>query len=233
MRGAPVVERRMLAALGLAAGIAVVALVALLARGKMGAGKAIGVTLTDRRQITFTGDATIPAISSDGKTLAYRAANCGPAGCTYGIEVQDVGGAASRRLFDGASAIYSIEWSPDSRSVLFGATINPLVGTFLVSALGGAPRLVSPYTATFFAGGDSLLSKRARDDTKDVWLSVSGLDGLVRDSIRVADPGEAVIFFAAVPGSKWIIVGIYPPFVPNAINNERWSRASSGETDAW
>ena len=78
---------------------------------------------------------------------------------------------------------------------------------------------MSPYTATFFAGGDSLLSKRPPDDTKDVWLAVSGLDGLVRDSIRVADPGEAVIFFAAVPGSKWIIVGIYPPFVPNAIDN--------------
>jgi hypothetical protein len=214
-------NRRIGAALGLAVGIGIVGLVTVLARGKMTTSKAVSPTLTDRRQITFTGDATIPAISSNGKALAYRAAKCGPAGCTYGIELQDVGGAASTRLVDGASAIYSIQWSPDARNVLFGATFNPLYGTFLVSVLNGAPRLVSKYAATFFAGGDSLLSNRPRDDTKDVWLSVSGLDGLVRDSIRIADPGEALIFFTAVPGSKRIIVGIYPPFVPNVINGKQ------------
>ena len=78
--------RRMVAAFGFAAVVAVVALIALLARKKTGVGKDFRVTLTDRRQVTFTGHVALPAISSDGKTLAYRTSNCGPAGCTYGVE---------------------------------------------------------------------------------------------------------------------------------------------------
>ena len=207
--------RPMVAALGLAAGVAVVALIGLSVREKWGVAKGVGVTLTDRRQITFTGHVSLPAISSNGKTLAYRTSNCGPAGCTYGVELQDVGGAASRRLFDGASAIYSIEWSPDSRNLLFSATTNPLFGMFVVSALGDTPRLVS-YGASFFAGGDSLLLRRTPVDTEDKWLLVSGLDGRARDSIHVAGPGEKLTFFTGVPGSRWIVVGIYPRFVSHS-----------------
>jgi len=207
--------RRMVAALGFGAVVAVVALTALLARKKSGVAKDFRVTLTDRRQVTFTGHVDLPAISGDGRTLAYRTSNCGTAGCTYGIELQDVGGVASRRLFDGATALWSIEWSPDSRHVLFSANINPLFGMFVVSVLGDTPRLVS-YGASFFAGGDSLLLRRTPVDTEDKWLVVSGLDGMARDSIHVAAPGEKLTFFTAVPGSKLIVVGIYPRFVSDS-----------------
>jgi hypothetical protein len=211
--------KRILVSLGLAAAVAVVALLAFQARRKIGDRKDVGVTLTDRRQITFTGRVEVHAISGNGKTLAYRTTNCGPAGCTFGIELQDVGGSASRRIFDGASDIRSIEWSPDFRHLLFGATINRLSGKFLVSALGGAPRLVS-YDATFFAGGDSLLFRRARLQAEDKWLLVSGLDGKVRDSIRIGDFGDVVDFFRGVPGSQRIVVGISPRFISDSSNTQ-------------
>ena len=57
--------------------LAVVALLALLARGS-GRRQGVGVTLTDRRQITFTGDATVPAISSDGKASRIAPRTVGP-----------------------------------------------------------------------------------------------------------------------------------------------------------
>jgi hypothetical protein len=177
----------MVAALGFAAVVAVVALIALLARKKSGVAEDFRVTLTDRRQVTFTGHVALPAISGDGKTLAYRTSTCGPAGCTYGVELQDVTG-ASRRLFDGATAMWSIEWSPDSRHLLFSANINPLFGMFVVSALGGSPRLVS-YGATFFSGGDSLLLRRTPVDTEDKWLVVSGWTAWLAQHSR-RGPGE-------------------------------------------
>src|SRR5213596_3793530 len=56
----------------------------------------------DRSQLTFTGNATIPAISGDGKQVAYVVKRCTGATCSYGIEIQDVGGGESRRVRDGA-----------------------------------------------------------------------------------------------------------------------------------
>jgi hypothetical protein len=207
---------RILAALGVAAGVAVIGLGALFASEKIGGRPHAGITLADRRQLTFTGQVALPTISGDGKTLAYRTMQCTPGGCTFGIELQDVGGPASRRIFGGASSIYRIEWSPDRRYLLFTGTINPIYGTFLVSALGGTPRRV-PYRATFFAGGDSLLFPRVPfgvGATK--WVLVSGLDGVARDSVRVGDDTDGLVFFGAVPGSKWIVVAIYPAWDPTS-----------------
>jgi hypothetical protein len=203
-------KRPMLAAVGVAAGAAVVALATSYAHGTIGRGPRGGVTLAARRQITFNGQVAIPAISGDGKTLAYRTTNCGPSGCTFGIELQDVVGAASQRLFDGASNILSIEWSPDRRNFLFAGTINPRFGTFIISALGDTPRRVSS-GSTFFAGGDSLLSVRGPGAAKNTnWVLVSGLDGVPRDSILVVtDSAVALKFVRAVPGSKWIVLGMY------------------------
>lgn len=79
------------------------------------------------------------------------------------------------------------------------------------SALGGTPKRVA-YYATFFAGGDSLFSLREwhRIDAKDKWMLMSGLDGVPRDSIRFGGAGDILAFFGAVPGSKWLALGLYP-----------------------
>jgi hypothetical protein len=202
-------RRAILATLGSGAGIGVVGLAAVLARGNSRLDARI--TLADRRQLTITGQVGIPAISGDGKALAYRTTTCGASGCTFGVELQDVSSTASRRLFDGASAIYDIEWSADRRSLLVGATINERHGTYLVPVLGGAPKYVAFY-ATYFAGGDSLLFLRAPfpPEAKDKWLLVGGLDVVARDSIHVGGRGATGFLSSArFLGSKWLVVGVY------------------------
>jgi serine/threonine protein kinase len=207
-------------------GVAVVALAIMFVRDRIGGTTHAAITLTDRRQLTFSGEVSTPAISSDGRTLAYQTTNCDSTRCTFGIELQDVGSAASRRLFDGASAIYQIEWSPNARNLLFSGTFSGVRGTFLLSALGGTPRRVA-HSATFFAGGDSLLSLRPRGYPKDKWVLLSGLDGVPNDSILVGGPTDRVTFVRAVSGSSWIVVGMVLSTVVEARLTARDGRVSS------
>ena len=53
-------------------------------------------------------------------------------------------------------------WSPDRRNLLLGGTVGGRSGLYLVSALGGTPRLLPTGAAGFFAEGDSLLARRPR-----------------------------------------------------------------------
>jgi tRNA A-37 threonylcarbamoyl transferase component Bud32 len=167
------------------------------------------VTLRDRTQLTTTGRIRYPAISPDGKQLAYAVTDCGSGGCRYGIELADVGGAATRRLLDGATAIYSIQWSPDRRNLLFAGSFGGHYGVYLVSVLGGAPRLVAAGGAAFWAGGDSLLLVRAPKPDSVFWIRISGLDGVPRDSIHVGGPAYQMLLVGVVPGSSWMIVALW------------------------
>ncbi len=161
--------------------------------------------LGDRRQLTFSGNVLAPALSPDGKQLAYFTRSCAGANCTYALEVQDVGGTSTASILSGATAIYGLEWSPDRRNLISTMTIGGRWGTWLVSALGGTPRYLSSSAATFFAGGDSLLvGPAARPDTA-FWVKATSLDGTPSDSIRVAGPGNLLAGLTVVPGTRWIV----------------------------
>src|SRR5690606_9322212 len=102
----------------LVAGVGAVALVALAAGGwgaRAFAGEKGGgsMVLRDRTQLTFIGRVQTPAISPDGKQLAFVVQECSDTACSQSVEVQDVGGTASRRVIDGAASAYRIDWSPD------------------------------------------------------------------------------------------------------------------------
>jgi len=167
----------------------------------------IPVTLSDRTQITSTGRVSFPDISDDGKTLAYVVTDCGAKGCRYAVEMQDVAGGPSRRLVEGATAIYRVDISPDRRNVLVQGTFNGTWASWLVSALGGAPRFVAAAPVAFWAGGDSLLYGRPGPQAKERWILVAGLDGTPVDSIRVDIPGEAISDIAVVPNSQRFFYG--------------------------
>ena len=145
-------------AIGVAAAVVLVAAVAggLLAMGKFGH-RGPAFVLRDRTQLTSSGAVFASAVSADGKQLAYITHNCGPKGCAYSLDLQDVGGNATHRVLEGATAAYGLEWSPDRRNLIFVGTWKGRWGFYLVSALGGPPRYLSSGAAMFWAGGDSLL----------------------------------------------------------------------------
>jgi tRNA A-37 threonylcarbamoyl transferase component Bud32 len=158
--------------------------------------------LRDRSQLTFTGHASGPALSADGKQLAYFTKSCKGPECTYAIDVQDVGSTTTRRVFDGASAGYWLAWSPDRRYVLMNGTVGGRYGMFLASALGGAPRFLTAGAASFDASGDSLFIGPPGSSDSTFVIRVATLDGAVRDSIVVPGPGTSLSSLVAVPGSS-------------------------------
>ncbi len=162
--------------------------------------------LRDRTQLTTTGNVWASAISGDGKQLAYITHNCAEAGCSYAVEIQDVGGTATHRILEGASAAYGLEWSPDRRNLIFEGTVSGRYGMYLLSALGGGTRYLSPAGAAFWAGGDSLLVGPPATGNDSVFqVRVTSIDGAVRDSIAVHGPGLGVAALSVQPGGKWIV----------------------------
>jgi hypothetical protein len=147
----------------------------------------------------------VPAISPDGKQLAYVTKRCVSGRCSYAVVEQDVGGSTTRSILEGATAAYYLEWSPDRRNLMFNGTFNGRIGTYLLSALGGTPRWLTSGVATFFAGGDSLLiGPTIRADSVN-WIRVAALDGSVHDSIRIAGAGQGIAAVSSMPGTGWII----------------------------
>jgi eukaryotic-like serine/threonine-protein kinase len=200
-------RRRLWMALGVALLAIVVAGGVYVAAGRRPApAPAASYALRDRTQLTFTGNVFVSAVSADGKQLAYVTHNCGADGCTYAVELQDVGGTATHRILDGATAAYGLEWSPDRRNLLLVGTINRRWGFYLLSALGGPPRYLTPSAAMFWAGGDSLLIGPQSAGSDSVFqVRVTSIDGTVRDSIRVAGPGLGLSALSVSPGGRWIV----------------------------
>ena len=165
-------------------------------------------SLGQRTQLTTSGGVLVPAISPDGKQLAYVTKTCGAGKCSYSVVEQDVGGSTTRVILEGATAAYYLEWSPDRRNLMFNGTFNSRIGTFLLSALGGTPRFLTSGVATFFAGGDSLLLGSTFHADSVYWIRVAALDGAVRDSIRVAGTGQGLAAISAMPGTGWIVTMI-------------------------
>jgi hypothetical protein len=197
---------------GLWIGLAAAALVAAVAgafamKGKAPAAPRVeSFALRDRTQLTTSGNVFVSAISADGKQLAYITHNCGTNGCSFAVDIQDVGGTATHRILDDITAGYGLEWSPDRRNLIFVGTWQGRYGYYLLSALGGTPRFLTPGAAMFYAGGDSLLVGPAGPSADSSFqVKVTSIDGTVRDSIRVAGPGLSLDGLSVSPGGKWIV----------------------------
>ena len=199
-------RRRMGLYIGIPAVIAVAA-VAVAAFSMRGAPTTVGsqAALGAKTQLTISGGIYYPAISPDGKQLAYAARHCRAADCIYSIVLQDVGGTLTRPILDGLTSIYDLRWSPDRRNLLFKGTTGGRLGTYLLSALGGAPHYLTAGVAAFYSGGDSLLIGSANAQDSVYWVGVSGLDGVVHDSVAVHGKGQYLAGLSAIPGTRWIL----------------------------
>ncbi|MDF2770514.1 MAG: protein kinase [Geminicoccaceae bacterium] len=169
-------------------------------------------TLRDRTQLTFTGKISAPTLSADGKQLAYFTKECSGADCRFGVDVQDVGSTTMRRVLEGATAAYALQWSPDRRNLMMLGTINSRYGSYVVSALGGTPRFLTAGAATFYAGGDSLLLGPPPAPDSTFVVRIAALDGTVRDSVRVPGPGNDLAALVSIPGTtRFVAMIIRPP----------------------
>ncbi len=91
------------------------------------------------RQITFVGDALYPALSPDGKSVAYVT---GKRSQEQRLMLQDLKGGQAIAISK-ASAIEGPRWSPDGSELAFFLNDSPQNGIFLIPRLGGSSRFVA------------------------------------------------------------------------------------------
>jgi tRNA A-37 threonylcarbamoyl transferase component Bud32 len=171
----------------------------------------------DRVQLTFTGNARTPALSADGKRLAYSTRQCDSIGhCTTDVVLQDLGGAGSTTLLRGWASIEMVEWTGDGRYLLVrgfeGAAGN--WGVFAVPSLGGTPRFLGRGKGHLVGTSDTALIYHppVGDSVARIhWITLA--DGVVRDSLSVLRGAVRWSFDAVVlPGGRRLLAW-------------RWSRA--------
>jgi Tol biopolymer transport system component len=159
------------------------------------------------RQVTFTGNASAPALSPDGQRIAYAERSCdAEERCVSSLVVQDVNGAGSTRPATGFWAIYNVAWSPDGRYLIaLGTSADSVYGSHLIPALGGgAVRLLPGANAEFFAGSDSIISAIPRPDGTVTWVTAGTQEGLIRDSANLSRPGAFLSEIEASPDGRML-----------------------------
>ena len=97
--------------------------------------------LPSHKQLTFTGDATYPAISPDGKFIAYVT---GQAKTGQKVWVQDMTSGRSIEVFSGEYC-EDLRWTPDGSEISLYVEKVSNYGTFLVPRLGGQPRQIGAF----------------------------------------------------------------------------------------
>ena len=93
------------------------------------------------RQITFVGDAKYPALSPDGKFVAYVT---GKMEQGQRLMLQDLQGEGAIEISK-APTIMAARWSPDGAELAVHRTDPPEDGIFLIPRLGGSSRLIPVY----------------------------------------------------------------------------------------
>ena len=88
------------------------------------------------RQITFTGKEGVPALSPNGKQVAYVSGDSG----SRKVLVQDVDGGQPVAVFS-APEVSALRWSPDGADLVFWARGKGLDGLYLASRSGGARKI--------------------------------------------------------------------------------------------
>ena len=166
-----------------------------------------------RTQLTTSGVVLVPAISPDGKQLAYVTRKCATrqlqllhcrAGRRRQHDALDSRGRHGRRT--------GLEWSPDRRNLIFNGTFNGQIGTYLLSALGGTPRFLTSGVATFYRR-----RRLAADRHRPIMpipctgFGVAGLDGGRPRQHPPRGPRAGVAALSAMPGTGWIIAMMLQP----------------------
>jgi Tol biopolymer transport system component/class 3 adenylate cyclase len=119
-----------------------------------------GLTL-EQKQISFVGDAYMPAISPDGNFVTYISGDLGD----QKLMMQALSGGPSVELLHG-DFLLDPRWSPNGSELLLKGSLDGKTrGTFVLARLGGTPRRVADYgDSCWSADGSKIISARAEDD---------------------------------------------------------------------
>ena len=140
----------------------------------------------ERVQLTFTGNASLPAVSPDGKRVAYLVRECSDFdACPGDIMITDVPATAALTVVRGVVGVDQIHWTSDGRFLTYTDYLGPRPGGYLVSSLGGSPRFVGEGSITQLGTSDTLVLAEGLGKVGG-WLRVVPISGSTStDSIRV------------------------------------------------
>lgn len=123
------------------------------------------------KPVTFLGDAWMPAISSDGKFVAYVTETRGK----QELMLQALSGGPSRELLEG-SEVRNPRWSPDGSELMVqvGDSDPTKAGIFLVSLSGGSPRPLRAKVVgrCWTPDGSQIVSATANHETDGGWIAL-------------------------------------------------------------
>ena len=178
---------------------------------------AVGVRLAERHsgrapeivyeQLTDLTDAAVaPAISPDGRTLAYiRAgesfASSGP------IYAKSLPNGEDRLVSDDARTKYGLAFSPDGLQLAYTVFEDRSLSTFTVSVFGGEPRLLRTNAAGLsWLSDDQLLYSEVRSGIHLGVVAGSLSGGSTRDVYFPPHQRGMAHYSQASPDRRWILV---------------------------
>jgi serine/threonine protein kinase len=190
------------------------------------------------RQITFVGDAMYPALSSDGKFVAYVTHEPDKA---ERLMLQDLNGGQAIELST-ASSIRDPRWSPNGAEIAISRTDPPHKGTFLIPRLGGPARYIAEGSPCWSPDGSELAISRGDEVGFRIVGKVTGSVKSIRLSGFLSAMGldwsptsNLLALLSPLKNGKWAIWTVHPDgsqqhlvVEEDRLASPRWSPAGDG-----
>jgi eukaryotic-like serine/threonine-protein kinase len=170
-----------------------------------------------RTRLTFTGDASAPAVTPDGHWLAYIGGQCrvvgGGSSCDGAVVVQALPRGAPSVIVDSAIGISGLTWSPDGANLLLAMRpAGGQPGLYVVPRAGGVARKVAGLAPNFDFADDRTVAANQRGGSAIRLVDIAS--GQVKDSIVLGDgrwvlntlsfnPLNGLIAFGGFKGSAY------------------------------
>jgi eukaryotic-like serine/threonine-protein kinase len=150
------------------------------------------------RQMTFTGRASDPALSPDGKSVVYVSTN-------QSLAVQRLDGRDPVVLVPPSRWVFSPRWTNDGKAILFCMMpdSNRLAATWMIPSTGGVPREVLPDIDAFDAGPDSTTAVQSQQEQHEIRV-MDLRSGHPRQTLRIPDSLGQVYELDWSPDQRWI-----------------------------
>jgi hypothetical protein len=170
-------------------------------------------------QATFTVNVHEPALSPDGKQLAYQTEDCpSPNDCTSDLVVEDLTLGERKTLARGFKGgwIHRILWSPDQQFLMFLGWRGEHYGPYVISTFGGREEYLGEFaTGGFLGSADTIVvAEELRTQMPDGnpnratrWFLLLSRDGRRLDSIPFAVPRIAPWPIPSPDGRRMLIWG--------------------------